>query len=185
VLWRRYQRCAKRWLSRRAADVARVGGNGLSSPTDRHCQQAGRQPRLLPEGAAEDAAAFVDSVLTRGEVDNEWLLGAQEGPEGSKRLDDYGWWTIQARRLMANMDVADPEDIEEALAVGSYAGLDRALRMTQEEVISEVSGSKLSGRSGGFFPTGRKWDFLRTSPTTPKTMVCNADEATQARGSTA
>jgi len=160
-----------------AADVAQVGGNGLSfaNPVAIVSRPGGSRV-YYQKVRAEDAAAFVDSVLTRGEVDNDWLLGAQEGPEGSKRLDDYGWWTVQSRRLMANMDVADPEDIDEALAVGSYAGLDRALQMTQEEVIVEVSGSKLSGRSGGFFPTGRKWDFLRTSPTTPKTMVCNADE---------
>src|SRR5690606_5138850 len=83
---------------------------------------------------------------------------------------------IQPRRLMADMGLIDPENIDDALARGAYTGLDRALGMTPEEVIAEVTGSKLSGRSGGFFPTGRKWDFLRTSPTNPKTMVCNADE---------
>src|SRR6266508_2752633 len=159
------------------ADVAQVGGNGLSfaNPVVIVSRPGGSRV-YYQKVRAEDAAAFVGSVLTSGEVDNDWLLGAQEGPEGSKRLDDYGWWTIQARRLMANMDIADPEDIDEALAQGAYAGLDRALGMTQEEVIADVTASRLRGRSGSDFPTGRKWDFLRTSPTNPKAMVCNADE---------
>ena len=88
----------------------------------------------------------------------------------------HGWWSVQPRRMMQDMGVIDPENVEEALVRGAYSGLDRALGMSQEEVIAEVSGSKLSGRSGGFFPTGRKWDFLRGSKTTPKAMVCNADE---------
>ena len=77
---------------------------------------------------------------------------------------------------MQDMGVADPDEIDEFIARGAYAGLERALTMTQEEVIAEVSGSKLGGRGGSFFPVGRKWDFLRTSPATPKAMVCNADE---------
>ena len=77
---------------------------------------------------------------------------------------------------MQDMGVIDPENVDEALVRGAYAGLERALGWAQEEVIAEVTGSKLGGRGGGYFPTGRKWDFLRTSTTTPKAMVCNADE---------
>jgi NADH:ubiquinone oxidoreductase subunit F (NADH-binding) len=50
------------------------------------------------------------------------------------------------------------------------------MSLTQETVIAEVIDSTLGGRGGSYFPTGRKWDFLRTSPTTPKNIVCNADE---------
>ncbi|HLF78555.1 MAG TPA: NADH-ubiquinone oxidoreductase-F iron-sulfur binding region domain-containing protein [Dehalococcoidia bacterium] len=160
-----------------AADVDQVGGNGLSfaNPVVEVRKPDGSEV-IYQKVQAADAAAFIDSVLTRGELYNQWLLGALEGPEGLKRMDDYGWWALQERRLIADMSVADPESIDDAIACGAYSGLQRALGMTQEEVIAEVSGSKLSGRSGGFFPTGRKWDFLRTSPTNPKAMVCNADE---------
>ncbi len=160
-----------------AADVDQVGGNGLSFANPVVVVSKPDGSRVLYQQVhAEDATAFVESVLARGEIDNDWLLGADHGAEGVKQLTEYGWWKLQARRLMSHMDVADPESIDDAIAVGSYAGLARGLQMTNEEVIAEVSGSKLSGRSGGFFPTGRKWDFLRTSPTNPKAMVCNADE---------
>jgi NADH:ubiquinone oxidoreductase subunit F (NADH-binding) len=77
---------------------------------------------------------------------------------------------------MEHMGAIDPEDIDEAIARGAYAGLERSLGMTQEEVIAEVTSSTLGGRGGSYFPTGRKWEFLRTSTSTPKAMVCNADE---------
>jgi NADH:ubiquinone oxidoreductase subunit F (NADH-binding) len=160
-----------------AADVDQVGGNGLSfaNPVVEVRKPDGSWVLYQHIGAA-DAAAFVESVVTRGELDNQWLLGAIEGPEGLRRMEEHGWWALQERRLIANMSAADPESIDDALATGAYSGLARSMTMSPEEVIAEVSGSKLSGRSGGFFPTGRKWDFLRTSPTSPKAMVCNADE---------
>jgi NADH:ubiquinone oxidoreductase subunit F (NADH-binding) len=125
----------------------------------------------------EDAGEFVQSVVVRNEAANRWAIGALGGfPDGVPAMDSHPWYAVQQRRLMQDMGVCDPDNIDEFIVRGAYAGLARALTMTQEDVIAEVSGSKLSGRSGGFFPTGRKWDFLRTSPTNPKTMVCNADE---------
>src|SRR3990170_3439382 len=159
------------------ADVDQVGGNGLSfaNPVVEVAKAPGSRV-LYQNVRAEDAAEFVDAALVRGEVDNRWLLGALAGAEGVKRMDDHAWWSIQKRRLMQDMGVIDPEDIDQAIARGAYSGLERALGMTQEEVIAEVTSSRLRGRSGSDFPTGRKWDFLRTSTTTPKAMVCNADE---------
>ena len=91
-------------------------------------------------------------------------------------METYDWWALQSRRLMTDMGVCDPENIDDFLARGAYAGLTRALGLSQEDVISEVVTAKVGGRGGSFFPVGRKWDFLRTSPTSPKNMVCNADE---------
>ena len=77
---------------------------------------------------------------------------------------------------MANCGVIDPEEIDHYIARGGYEGLAKALAMTDEQVIAEVLESGLWGRGGAAFPTGRKWDFLRTAPVTPKYMICNADE---------
>ena len=126
---------------------------------------------------AEDASEFVESVVVNNQASNRWAIGALGGYlDDVEPMEKHPWWAIQRRTLMQDMGFSDPDNIDEAIARGGYSGLARALTMTQEEVIAEVSGSKLSGRSGGFFPTGRKWDFLRTSPTSPKSMVCNADE---------
>jgi NADH:ubiquinone oxidoreductase subunit F (NADH-binding) len=167
-------------VSRRGVDVVvdQVGGNGMSfaNPVVELSRPDGAHI-FYQHVTAADVPGFVDA-LAAGNANNDWLLGALNAPEGDhlKPMSDYGWWTIQTRRLMENMGIIDPENLDEAIATGAYAGLDKALGMGQEELIAEVTGSKLGGRGGSYFPTGRKWDLLRTSPTEPKAMVCNADE---------
>jgi NADH-quinone oxidoreductase subunit F len=165
-------------VSEGGLDVAvdQVGGNGLSfaNPTVELALQDGTRI-LFQHVTAASVPDFLEA-LSNDQFDNEWLLGAFEGATGIRRMADHSWWSAQERRLMSEMGMTDPDDIDESVALGAYTGLDRTLGMTQEEVIAEVTGSKLGGRSGGFFPTGRKWDFLRTSPAHPKAMVCNADE---------
>ena len=41
----------------------------------------------------------------------------------------------------------------------------------------EVLASKLMGRGGAAFPTGRKWDAVAKAPARPHYVVCNADES--------
>jgi NADH-quinone oxidoreductase subunit F len=160
------------------ADVDQVGGNGLSFayPVVEVARPDGTCV-LYQHVKAEDAGEFVQAVLVRGEISNRWTLGALSGaPNGVPSMDSHAWWAVQTRKLMSEMGRIDPENIDDAFVYGAYAGLERAMAMTQEEVIAEVISSTLGGRGGSYFPTGRKWDFLRTSPTTPKNIVCNADE---------
>jgi NADH-quinone oxidoreductase subunit F len=42
---------------------------------------------------------------------------------------------------------------------------------------ARVSASKLLGRGGAAFPTGRKWDAVAKQPARPHYLVCNADES--------
>jgi NADH-quinone oxidoreductase subunit F len=44
-------------------------------------------------------------------------------------------------------------------------------------VIRELTESKLLGRGGAAFPTGRKWDAVARNPVRPHYLVCNADES--------
>ncbi|AMR28962.1 NADH-quinone oxidoreductase subunit F [Hymenobacter psoromatis] len=69
----------------------------------------------------------------------------------------------------------------ETLAVyrkhGGYRALEKALKMTPEEVVEEVKKSGLRGRGGAGFPTGLKWSFLAKPEGVPRYLVCNADES--------
>lgn len=60
---------------------------------------------------------------------------------------------------------------------GGYTALEKALKMTPDEVVEEVKKSGLRGRGGAGFPTGMKWSFLAKPEGVPRHLVCNADES--------
>ena len=60
---------------------------------------------------------------------------------------------------------------------GGYRAVEKALKMTPEEVVEEVKKSGLRGRGGAGFPTGLKWSFLAKPEGVPRYLVCNADES--------
>ncbi len=70
----------------------------------------------------------------------------------------------------------NPISVEDYVGLGGYSALKKAAGMTPEAVIEEVKKAKLRGRGGAAFPAGDKWAWLLRSPSTPKYIVCNADE---------
>ena len=70
----------------------------------------------------------------------------------------------------------DPDDIDGAVCAGVYGGLARALQMDPEEVIEEISRSKLRGLGGAGYETWRKWQACRQSSDPERIVICNADE---------
>jgi len=60
---------------------------------------------------------------------------------------------------------------------GGYAAVEKALKMTPDEVTDQVKKSGLRGRGGAGFPTGMKWSFLAKPEGVPRYLVCNADES--------
>jgi NADH-quinone oxidoreductase subunit F len=79
-------------------------------------------------------------------------------------------------RLLARVGRIDPYSLDEYRAEGGMLALRRALEMGPERVVREVLDSKLVGRGGAAFPTGQKWQGVR-SAVTPRYLVCNADES--------
>ena len=60
---------------------------------------------------------------------------------------------------------------------GGYRAVEKAFKMTPEEIVEEVKKSGLRGRGGAGFPTGLKWSFLAKPEGVPRHLVCNADES--------
>jgi NADH-quinone oxidoreductase subunit F len=79
--------------------------------------------------------------------------------------------------LLARVGVADPESLASYRAHGGYQALTKALELGPAGVIAEVTASKLVGRGGAAFPTGRKWDAVAKQPAHPHYLVMNADES--------
>ncbi|MFL5716366.1 MAG: NADH-quinone oxidoreductase subunit F, partial [Chloroflexota bacterium] len=79
--------------------------------------------------------------------------------------------------LLGRVGVVDPGSLDDYRAHGGYAAQTRALEIGPEAVIGEVTASKLMGRGGAAFPTGRKWAAVAAQPAEPHYLVCNADES--------
>ncbi|WP_313503009.1 NADH-quinone oxidoreductase subunit NuoF [Kaistella carnis] len=60
---------------------------------------------------------------------------------------------------------------------GGYASVEKALKMSPEEITEEVKTSGLRGRGGAGFPTGMKWSFVAKPEGVPRYLVVNADES--------
>ncbi|MEE2883206.1 MAG: NAD(P)H-dependent oxidoreductase subunit E [Planctomycetota bacterium] len=66
--------------------------------------------------------------------------------------------------------------LDGALAQGAWKSL--AVAATDpDKVITELKESGLTGRGGAGFPTGVKWEAVRSETRGPKWIICNADES--------
>jgi len=73
----------------------------------------------------------------------------------------------------------DPADIDDYRRLGGYEALRNALDLGAEAVLHELLNSRLQGRGGAAFPTGKKSEALHAQIPLGKThyVVCNADES--------
>ncbi len=67
--------------------------------------------------------------------------------------------------------------IDTYLAHDGYRAIEKALGMSPEQIIAEVTASALRGRGGAGFPAGLKWGFVPRQSPKPKYVVINADES--------
>ncbi|TWP25255.1 NADH oxidoreductase (quinone) subunit F [Apibacter muscae] len=79
--------------------------------------------------------------------------------------------------LLTHINVEGIRGFEVYRNHGGYTSVDKALKMTPEEILEEVKASGLRGRGGAGFPTGMKWSFLAKPEGVPRYLVVNADES--------
>lgn len=91
-------------------------------------------------------------------------------------VDQLPWMKGQTRLTFQRCGVIDPLDLAGYEAHGGLAGVRRALAMTPQDVVEEVTTSGLRGRGGAGFPTGIKWNTVLGAKADQKYIVCNADE---------
>ncbi|HEY2805640.1 MAG TPA: NAD(P)H-dependent oxidoreductase subunit E [Gemmatimonadales bacterium] len=142
----------------------------LSSPCLGLCDQApaglatiaGPEPleRLIGALTADEAAGF----LKTGSVP------ARPRPKLPQQGD-------AGLTLLKRVGTVSPTDIAAYESSGGFAALRRAIEIGAAAVIREVTTSKLMGRGGAAFPTGRKWDAVAGQPEKTRYVICNADES--------
>jgi NADH-quinone oxidoreductase subunit F len=131
-------------------------------------QMAGPQPReVLIGDLTLEKLARITAADQNGPPDG--VLGGASGG-GTSAPGEH-------RLLTKRVGTVDPKSLEAYKKSGGYAGLKKALEIGAERVIAEVTASKLLGRGGAAFPTGRKWDAVSRQAAKPHFLVCNADES--------
>ncbi len=88
----------------------------------------------------------------------------------------------QQRLNFSRLGLYAPLDLDSYKKHEGFAGLNKALSLTPQEIVDQVKLSGLRGRGGAAFPTGIKWQtVLDASAVSEKNsgqkyIVCNADE---------
>ncbi len=124
------------------------------------------------------AAELVENYLAGNDPMPQYALGTfgdKEIQDIPKILDTPSF-KPQERRVFRNCGIIDPTNINHYIANQGYEGLNKALQMSQEEVVEIMKASGLRGRGGGGFPAGRKWEAGLKAKGDKKYVVCNADE---------
>ncbi len=160
-------------------DIVEVGCLGLCyAEVLVEIQAVNLPPILYQQVQPRQVASLVQSHIVGGEPVSKQAMAVMNGQaiNGMPRFEQMPVIEHQTRIVLRNCGRIDPTDIQHYIAVGGYSGLAKALTMTSEEVIVEMTESGLRGRGGAGFPTGKKWQFARQSPGDEKYVICNADE---------
>jgi NADH-quinone oxidoreductase subunit F len=153
-------------------EAARDGQVGWSrSPCLGLCDVA---PAALVTRAGESP-----SIGGAGPVDAAGIVArlATAGPVASRATTALPQAGSAALRLLRRIGVVDPTSLDDYRSHGGYRALPAALAMGADAVVAEVTASRLMGRGGAAFPTGRKWAAVAAQAIRPHYLVCNADES--------
>ncbi len=112
-----------------------------------------------------DAGEILDAIITNASH------AKSLGP-----VEEIAFFKNQTRLIFARCGVTDPLSVEEYLANGGCAGIDKAIACGGEQICEAVLQSGLRGRGGAGFPAGIKWKTVAGASADQKYIVCNADE---------
>ncbi|MCD6282053.1 4Fe-4S binding protein [bacterium] len=124
----------------------------------------------------DDVPEIVDRSLRHNEVIDRLLYRFGDGGKVFAKEGEIPFYSNQSKVVLALNSLIDPYSIDDYLAYGGYSALARALEMTPDAVLKEITDANLRGRGGGGFDAGRKWNSCRTAAGERRHIVCNADE---------
>lgn len=137
--------------------------------------------RIEPQGwlytkvQITDCEEIIEKTVIGGE--NIERLAYRQNGEVFRKQEEIPFYKKQTRLVLEHCGHINATSIEDYIAIGGYAALEKALfEMTPQEILTEVEESNLRGRGGGGFPAGRKWASCARQKETPRYIVCNGDE---------
>ena len=122
-----------------------------------------------------DVEEIVEKTLKNNELVEKLMYKGDNG-ERVQKQNDNPFYAPQKKIALRNIGKISPAHIDDYIANGGYEGLKKVLKMTSDEIITEIETSGLRGRGGAGFPTGRKWRTAAGYDVFPKYVACNGDE---------
>lgn len=138
--------------------------------------------KIMPDNTfyAEVTPDDVDEIVAKDLITNETvkklLYKDPITKETIQNSDQINFYKKQRKIALRNCGSINPEDINDYIYHQGYKALEKAVRMTSQEVVDIIKDSGLRGRGGGGFSTGLKWQFALNNKADQKYVVCNADE---------
>ncbi|RIY42105.1 formate dehydrogenase beta subunit [Neopusillimonas maritima] len=129
---------------------------------------------VTPEGRVAYGPVEADDVPAL--FDAGWHEGKPGHTLYHGQTEEIPYLKKQQRLTFARVGIINPLSLEDYQAHGGYEGLKKALAMTPEKIVEEVTESGLRGRGGAAFPTGIKWNTVLKAQADQKYIACNADE---------
>ncbi len=161
-------------------------GDGATLVSHSGCQgfcQQGPLVTVEPDGLLYcrvrpgDVPEIIATTLLGGEAIERLQYREPRSGEHCRGKGEIPFYQRQARTVLGECGLIDPEDIREYVARGGYRAARTAyVELKPETVCEEVTLAGLRGRGGGGFPAGRKWDVARQQPGDEKYIICNGDE---------
>ena len=124
----------------------------------------------------EDAPEIVSRSVLAGDIIDRLLYTEPGDGRAIAREDEIPFYAGQQRIVFGENGHIRPDRIEDYVGRGGYEALAKALKMTPDAIIDEITRAGLRGRGGGGFPAGKKWRTCREAHGEPKYVICNADE---------
>ncbi len=136
------------------------------------------RPRITYHSLNTDTAAeLIKDYLVNDNCRPDLALGVWgEELNGIPNLFEIDFMKYQERVALKNIGLINPENISHYISQDGYKGFEKALKSRQEDIIEEVEKAGLRGLGGAGFPTGFKWKQCRKTDSSPKYIICNADE---------
>jgi formate dehydrogenase iron-sulfur subunit len=131
---------------------------------------------LIEVGTPQGRVAFGPVTEFNASSVLEAIISGGAHPLRLGAVDEIPWLKRQTRLTFARCGVIDPRSLADYRSHGGYKGLERALTLTSDAILADVTASGLRGRGGAGFPTGIKWKTVAQAQADRKFIVCNADE---------
>lgn len=123
----------------------------------------------------EDAERIVNEHIINGKILEDKIYVNEDGTK-AETISKFNFYKKQKFVARKDLRLISPDEIEDYIALDGYMGLIKSLSMTPEQIIEEVENSKLRGRGGAGFPTGKKWRTAYYEKSSEKYVICNGDE---------